>query len=93
MIKKKQNGKKVWVTFTMSPEEGREEVALCGSWNDWAEEPMKLKKNGEFYLTKVLPAKSTFEFGYKVNNDAWLVESECPQILSPFGTDNAVLEL
>ncbi len=93
MIKKKQNGKKVWVTFTVCPEEGVEEVALCGSWSNWAEEPMKLKKNGEFYLTKVLPAQSTYEFGYKIDNDGWLAENECPQTRSPFGTQNAVLAL
>lgn len=93
MIKIKQNGKKVWVTFTVMPDAKVEEVAVCGSWSDWTEEAMKQKKNGEFYLTKILPAGSTFEFGYKMGGDAWLAESECPNVPSPYGTNNAVLEL
>jgi len=93
MIKTKQNGKKVWVTFTVPLEEGMEAVALCGAWNDWLHEPMKQKKSGEFYLTKVLPTGSSFEFGYKINGADWLPEAECATIPSPFGTHNAVLEL
>lgn len=93
MIKTKQNGKKVWVTFTVSPGANAERVALCGEWNDWSEEPMKVKKNGEFYLTKVLPAGSVFEFGYKIDGDTWVAESECPNVPSPYGTHNALLEL
>ncbi|WP_345969072.1 MULTISPECIES: hypothetical protein [Sulfurimonas] len=93
MIRKKQNGQKVWVTFTVSPETGMETVALCGAWNGWSDEPMKQKKNGEFYLTKVLPAGSTFEFGYKSGDGAWMAETDCTCVPSPFGSDNALLEL
>lgn len=93
MIKTKQNGTKVWVTFTVSPKAGMSDVALCGAWSEWSHEPMKQKKNGEFYLTKVLPAGTTFEFGYKVNGEEWLLESECTAVPSPFGTQNALLEL
>jgi hypothetical protein len=93
MIRKKQNGKKVWVTFTVSPETGMEDVVLCGAWNDWSDEPMKQKKNGEFYLTKVLPAGSTFEFGYKSGDGAWMAEGDCATVPSPFGSHNALLEL
>ncbi|MBD3800347.1 MAG: hypothetical protein IE886_02630 [Campylobacterales bacterium] len=93
MIRKKQNGKKVWVTFTVLPETGMEDVVLCGAWNDWSDEPMKQKKNGEFYLTKVLPAGSTFEFGYKSSDGAWMAEGDCATVPSPFGSHNALLEL
>ena len=93
MIKTKQNGQKVWVTFTVTPETETESIALCGAWSDWEDEPMKQKKNGEFYLTKVLPAGNTFEFGYKVDGKAWCTDDECETVQSPFGTHNAVLEL
>jgi len=93
MIKTKQNGKKVWVTFTVTPSEGTREVALCGAWSDWEDEPMKMKKNGEFYVTRVLPAGSRFEFGYKINGSEWSVDEDCAAVESPFGTFNAVLEL
>ena len=93
MIKTKQNGKKVWVTFTVAGSEDIQDVAVCGAWNDWKCEPMKRKKNGEYSLTKVLPAGSSFEFGYKINGEAWLPESECCTVPSPFGSENALLEL
>jgi len=93
MIRKKQNGNKVWVTFTVIPEAGTETVVLCGAWNDWSDEQMKQKKNGEFYLTKVLPAGSTFEFGYKKSDGAWTADSDCATVASPFGSHNALLEL
>jgi len=93
MIKTKQNGKKVWVTFTVPVQEGMNDVALCGAWSDWEHEPMKQKKSGEFYLTKVLPTGSSFEFGYKINGHEWIPEGECVTVPSPFGTHNAVLEL
>ncbi|MEJ2469192.1 MAG: hypothetical protein P8Y65_00845 [Campylobacterales bacterium] len=93
MIRTKQNGKKVWVTFTVAPKSGIEAIALCGAWSDWKHETMKQKKNGEFYLTKVLPAGSTFEFGYKINDREWMPELECATVPSPFGTLNALLEL
>lgn len=93
MIKTKQNGKKVWVTFTVSPLEGASDVLLCGEWNAWETEPMKQKKNGEFYATKVLPAGSRFEFGYKVNGQEWLLEEACATAPSPFGSTNSVLQL
>jgi len=93
MIKTKKNGNKVWVTFTVEPSEEISDVVLCGEWNEWEDEPMKQKKNGEFYITKVLPAKSRFEFGYKVNGEAWLTDEECEKVETPFGSSNAVLEI
>ncbi len=93
MIKTKQNGTRVWVTFTYTPEEDTRSVVLSGEWNGWKEEPMKRKKSGEFYLTKVLAAGSTFQFGYKVDGVKWEAESECPTVASPFGTRNALLQL
>lgn len=93
MIKVKQNGKKVWVTFTVLPTDEMNNVIICGEWSEWQEEPMKQKKNGEFYVTKVLPAGSRFEFGYKINGDQWVLEEACAQVPSPFGGSNSVLEI
>ena len=93
MIKTKQNGNRVWVTFSVPMKEGINDVALCGAWSEWEHEPMKQKKSGEFYLTKVLPAGSTFEFGYKINGHQWMPEGECSAVPSPYGTHNALLEL
>jgi hypothetical protein len=91
MLKITKRGKKAWVTFT-APVTECGSVHLKGSWNDWQPEPMKRKKNGEFYLMKILPTGKTYEFGYVVDG-AWMVEEDLPKAASPFGSANSLLEL
>jgi len=91
MIKITKRGKKAWVTFTL-PETEIEEAFLKGSWNDWQPEAMKRKKNGEFYLMKILPTGTRYEFGYLVDGE-WRTEEELPDVQTPFGSRNSVLEL
>ncbi len=93
MIKMKKNGQKVSVTFTFVPSEEVENVSISGEWNDWKKEPMKKKKNGEFYVRRSLKAGNTFEFGYVVNDEVWMTDSECPSVPSPFHTQNSLLAL
>jgi len=93
MITIKKNGQKAWVTFTFSPTYTVEKVAVSGEWNDWKEEPMKQKKSGEYYITKVLRPGDSFQFGYKVNGSDWMTEEECLSIPSPFASVNSLLEL
>lgn len=93
MIKIKINGQKAWVTFSVSPSDSIESVAVTGEWNDWKEEPMKQKKNGEFSITKVLKTGNTFQFGYIVNGQEWTTEAECPAVASPFHSHNSLLEI
>ncbi len=90
MIKVSKRGKKVWVTFTL---EGNDfdDVKIKGSWSDWAEEPMKRKKNGDFYIVKVLPAKERFEFGYLADG-RWVHDKSLEATSSPFGSQNSVLK-
>ena len=90
MIKITHKGDKAWVTFSLTPDDG-DEVAICGEWNDWQDEPMKVKKSGEFYITKVLPTDKNYQFGYRVNKDEWRCENELESVLSPFGSTNALL--
>ena len=92
MIKVTTKGNKAWVTFTIHPE-GASEVQLCGEWNEWENEPMKLKKSGEFYVTKVLPIGSEYQFGYRVNGNQWHCDDELECIPSPYGSQNALLKL
>ena len=91
MIKIKKNGKKTWITFTFSPSYDVENVMLSGSWSNWKEELMKKKKNGDYYLTKVLPSENSFEFGYKINNNEWITEEECSLTSSPFNSQNSLI--
>ena len=94
MLKITKKGKKAWVTFT-APHTvaGAESVMIKGSWNDWRPEPLKRKKNGEFYITKVLPTGNTYEFGYLVDDSAWVIDNDLPTVETPFGSENSVLNL
>lgn len=93
MLTIKNNGKKVWVTFTVSPTYLVENVVLSGEWNKWKEEPMKQKKSGDYYITKVFKTGDSFQFGYKVNQYDWITEEECPSVPSPFASHNSLLML
>lgn len=93
MVKVKQNGQKVWVTFTVTPAEQTDAVAIVGEWNDWQEEPMKQKKNGDYSITKVLNAGESFQFGYRCSGSGWVTDEACPVVPSPFASHNSLLEL
>lgn len=93
MVMMKKNDEKVWVTFTVSPMKSIEDISLSGEWNNWENEPMKKKKNGDYYLTKILKSGSTFEFGYMLNGNEWMTEEGCLSVTSPFGSENSLLKL
>ncbi len=93
MLTIKPKETKTWVTFTFAPNEDSDSVSVSGEWNDWKEEPMKKKKSGEFYITKVLKTGNSFQFGYKVNGNGWFTEAECSTVASPFEGQNSLLQL
>ncbi len=90
MVKISKRGKRAWVTFTL-PGEGIESAAIKGSWNGWEEEPMKRKKNGDFYIVKVLPVSESFEFGYLTSDGRWIFDETLKMVNSPYGSKNSVL--
>lgn len=92
MVKITKKGNKAWVTFTLAPE-GVESAMLSGTWNEWHREPMKVKKSGEFYLTKVLPIDASYEFGYVVNDNEWRCDEDLGCVMSTYGSDNSLLVL
>ena len=83
------------VTFSIPAEEANS-VAVVGDFNNWdpKENPLKKLKNGTFKGTLDLPAESSFEFRYLVDdyyvND---VEADRFQWNEYAGTENAVLEI
>ncbi len=93
MLTIKQKDTKSWVTFTFAPAENTHTVSVLGEWNGWKEEPMKKKKSGEFYITKVLKSGECFQFGYKANGNDWFTEAECSTVASPFAGQNSLLQL
>ncbi|MCK9374217.1 MAG: hypothetical protein M0P91_13625 [Sulfuricurvum sp.] len=93
MVKKTIRDKKGWVTFTFFPTETIETVVISGEWNDWIDEPMKMKKNGEYFITKILNVGYIYQFGYKINGNEWKIDDECPTVATPFFSHNSLLEL
>jgi len=93
MLTIKKNGQKVWVTFTFSPAAAVKDVAVSGEWSEWREEPMKQKKSGDYYITKVFKLGDSFQFGYKVDGSDWMTEEECTCVVSPFSSYNSLLNL
>ena len=91
MLKITKKVNKVWVTFSMVPTADGE-VLLCGEWSDWKDEKMKVKRSGEYYLTKVLSAGKSYQFGYKTG-DIWSCDNEVESVESPFGSKNSLLRL
>ena len=92
MIKVTNKGKKAWVTFTL-PSNGIERASLSGTWNDWKSESMRRKKNGDFFLTKVLSTNSSYEFGYTINGKDWICDDTLDCTTSPYGSENSLLEI
>jgi hypothetical protein len=93
MIKVKKNNNKAWVTFTYVPKEGEESVSLVGSWSEWKEEKMKKKKNGDFYLTKILPLGVIYEFRYFVDGKKWINDEDAIEVHNNFGGTNSAIDL
>jgi 1,4-alpha-glucan branching enzyme len=91
MVKITDKGTKAWVTFTL-PSREADQVELIGAWNDWQPERMKRKKNGDYYLTRVLSTGNCYEFGFRVDGD-WLCDEGATRVCSPYGTENSVLAL
>lgn len=92
MVKITKRGSRAWITFTVSGE-GFERVDIKGAWSGWEREPMKRKKSGEFYIVKVLPVGSEFQFGYLGDGENWIYDDTLPSVESPFGSRNSILKI
>lgn len=92
MIKITKKGNKAWVTFTLEAMQADAAPSICGEWSDWQEEPLKQKKNGDFYITKVIPCAQNYQFGFKTPQ-GWIIDESVTCVESPFGSKNSLLEL
>ncbi len=90
MVRITRRGKRAWVTFTLGGD-GFESARIKGEWNGWQDEAMKRKRDGDFYIVKVLPVGERFEFGYLVDEGRWMNDEALPTTGSPFGSTNSVL--
>ncbi len=83
---------RAWVVFTLPASIG-ETVELSGSWSGWKKEPMKLKKNGEFRIVKILKLNNSYEFGYNIDGEKWISDSSLKPIQTEFKSYNSLLEV
>ena len=93
MIKVKKNGNRAWVTFTYLPKEDEKKVQIAGSWNEWQKEDMKKKKNGDFYITKILPVGAIYEFRYFIDDTNWANDEDAMEVHNNFGSTNSAIDL
>ncbi len=93
MLKIKKNKNKAWITFTYVPKNNEQKVELLGSWNGWKKENMKKKKNGDFYITKILTTGAIYEFKYFVDGKDWLNDEDAIEIDNNFGSTNSAIDL
>ncbi len=93
MIKVKRNKNRVWITFTISKKEGIDSAQIAGSWSGWQREDMKVKKNGDFYITKILPAGEIYEFRYILNGNKWVNEEDAMEVKNSFGEMNSAIKV
>ena len=93
MIKIKKHKTKAWVTFTVKGQDWLNKVQITGSWNGWKKEDMKQKKNGDFYITKILPTGQIYEFRYVLNSKEWANDEDAMSVTNSFGSVNSAIEI
>ncbi|HNI11613.1 MAG TPA: isoamylase early set domain-containing protein [bacterium] len=80
-------------TFSVHLSEA-ESVNLLGNFNGWNEDkhPLKKDKSGNWSITLKLPT-GEYEFLYRVNKKAWMVDDKAPRKTNPFGTENCLVSV
>ncbi len=92
MVKITKRGSKSWATFTVDIV-GCEKLYIKGSWDEWKPKEMKRKRNGDFYITRVLSNGESYEFGYENESGEWIKDESVESIESPYGSLNSVIHL
>lgn len=80
-------------TFTISAPEAQT-VELVGSFTDWENNPISLKKSRDgTWKTTVALGSGTYEYRFKVDGQ-WRNDPDCPRRLTnPYGEENCIREV
>jgi 1,4-alpha-glucan branching enzyme len=84
----------VKVTFTLPADVQAESVALCGDFNDWSAENIKLARDGDglWRVTVALQPGHSYRYRYLVDGErwenAWHADRYVP---NPYGSDDSVI--
>jgi hypothetical protein len=85
-------GKKATVVFTAPQEGDAAQVVLTGEWDNWEVWAMKRNKDGSFSVKLSIDLGRSYQFGYSIDG-RWCPDYDLPQISSPYGTSNSILDL
>ena len=93
---KRKTPRTVKVTFTLPAEIDATEIALCGDFNDWSSDDIKLARvtTGEWQATVGLERGHAYRYRYLLDGhrweNAWNADEYIP---NPYGGDDSVLVL
>jgi 1,4-alpha-glucan branching enzyme len=88
--------KAVKVAFTLPAEIDARDVALCGDFNDWRRDDIKMARhgNGEWYTTVALEPGRAYRYRYLLDGQRWENAWDADQYVpNPYGGDDSVLVL
>ena len=93
MIKSKAAKGKASITFTVDPQVGAQDAAVCGDWNGWSPDADVMRPDGEggFSLTVELAAGRAYRFRYLLDGHRWENDWAADEYLpNGHGTDDSV---
>ncbi len=88
------NARTVDVSFTLPADVRADSVALCGEFNDWSAENIKLERDtdGSWRATVALKPGRTYRYRYLLDGErwenAWQADGYLP---NPYGSDDSVI--
>ena len=87
--------KAVKVAFTLPAEIDADDVALCGDFNGWRADDIKLSrdKSGQWQATLALKPGRTYRYRYLLDGKRWENAWDAHYVPNPYGGDDSVLVL
>jgi 1,4-alpha-glucan branching enzyme len=82
------------VTFTLPAHVQAESVALCGDFNDWLAETIKLARNGDGTWHAIVPLERgrTYRYRYLLDGQRWENAWDAADYIpNPYGTEDSVV--
>jgi len=93
---KTRTPKTVQVVFTLPAEIYADEVALCGEFNDWHSDDIKLRRDdsGRWHTTVTLEPGRAYRYRYLLDGERWENAWDADRYdPNPYGGDDSVLIL
>ena len=81
------------VIFVLPAEVEAEEVALCGEFNDWSTNDIKLARDGDgtWRVTVTLEPGRAYRYRYLLDGQRWENAWDADYVPNPYGGDDSVI--